>query len=373
MQKILILSASAGAGHVRAADALQKAFQERNANLQVRNLDALLFTRKIFRTLYSKGYLEMVQKQPHLLGWFYDQTDRPWKNEKIRLALDRVHTQPLVKEIRSFDPDLILCTHFLPAEIVSWMRAKKKIRAKHGIVVTDFDAHALWFCHHYDWYFVALEETALFLERVGIRREAIHVTGIPIDPVFSKPLDKREIRARHKLDPDLTTLLISAGGYGVGPMEKIITSLSNLDSQLQVLAICGKSEELKAKLESLKKQLQKRASKLRLHPVGFTSEMDEWMAAADLMIGKPGGLTTSEALARGLPMLIVNPIPGQEERNADHLLEWGCAVRCNNIVTLDYKLRSLLVAPEKLSRLSANCVQRAHPFAAEQIIEIAIA
>jgi processive 1,2-diacylglycerol beta-glucosyltransferase len=327
----------------------------------------------MFRTLYSKGYLEMVQKQPHLLGWFYDRTDRPWKNEKIRLALDRVHTQPLIKEIRSHDPDLILCTHFLPAEMVSWMRAKKKTRARHGIVVTDFDAHALWFCHHYDWYFVALEETALFLERVGIRPEAIHVTGIPIDPVFSKPLDKREIRAKQKLDPDLTTLLISAGGYGVGPMEKIVTSLSNLDAPLQVVAICGKSKELKAKLETMKNHLQRRQSKLRLIPVGFTREMDEWMAAADLMIGKPGGLTTSEALARGLPMMIVNPIPGQEERNADHLLEWGCAVRCNNILTLDYKLRNLLTAPDMLSRLSANCVQWARPSAAKQIIEIATA
>lgn len=97
------------------------------------------------------------------------------------------------------------------------------------------------------------------------------------------------------------------------------------------------------------------------------------MAAADLMIGKPGGLTTSEALARGLPMVIINPIPGQEERNADHLLEWGCAVRCNNIVTLDYKLRNLLAVPDKLSALSANCIQRARPSAAEQIIEIATA
>jgi processive 1,2-diacylglycerol beta-glucosyltransferase len=260
-QKILILSASAGAGHVRAAEALQKALQERDRSLQVRNLDALLFTRKMFRTLYSKGYLEMVQKQPHLLGWVYDRTDRPWRNEKIRLALDRVHTQPLVKEIRSYNPDLILCTHFLPAEIVSWMRAKNKTRARHGVVLTDFDAHALWFCHHYDWYFVAIEETALFLERVGIRPEAIRVTGIPIDPVFSKPLDKREVRAKLKLEPDLTTLLISAGGYGVGPMEKIISSLSNLDVPIQVVAICGKSEELKAKLENVKKQLQKRASK----------------------------------------------------------------------------------------------------------------
>src|SRR5207247_7712439 len=96
VQKILILSASAGAGHVRAAEALDKALQTGNGSLQVRNLDALRYTRKIFRTLYSKGYLEMVQKQPHLLGWVYDQTDRPWKNEKVRLALDRIHTQPLV-------------------------------------------------------------------------------------------------------------------------------------------------------------------------------------------------------------------------------------------------------------------------------------
>ncbi|HEY2933640.1 MAG TPA: glycosyltransferase, partial [Acidobacteriota bacterium] len=121
-----------------------------------------------------------------------------------------------------------------------------------------------------------------------------------------------------------------------------------------------------SELDRTKKELQKRNSRLRLHPIGFTKEMDEWMAASDLLIGKPGGLTTSEALARGLPMLIVNPIPGQEERNADHLLEWGCAVRCNNLATLDYKLSAVL-ANDRLSSMAANCRKYSHPQAGQEI------
>ena len=216
LNKVLILSASAGAGHTRAAQALEHAFQQANAAREVRHFDTLEYTNKLFRTLYSKAYIELVNKLPEVPGWFYDKLDKPWQNERRRLALDKLNTRPFVKMLKEYQPDLIVCTHFLPAEIVSWLKAKERLASRQAIVVTDFDVHAMWLCHHYERYFVALEEARVYLEAIGIPADKITVSGIPIDPVFAEAKDKQEMRRKHGLQPNLTTILMSAGGFGVG-------------------------------------------------------------------------------------------------------------------------------------------------------------
>src|SRR5919106_6824218 len=187
LKKVLLLSASAGAGHVRAAEAIEKAFKETedDESREVQHLDVLNYTNKLFRNLYSKAYIDLVNKMPEVPGWFYDKLDKPWKNERRRLALDKLNTRPLVKLLRGYQPDLIVCTHFLPAEIVSWLKAKERLASRQVIIVTDFDVHAMWLVHHYERYFVALEEARVYLEVLGIQAEKITVSGIPIDPVFA--------------------------------------------------------------------------------------------------------------------------------------------------------------------------------------------
>ena len=177
------------------------------------------------------------------------------------------------------------------------------------------------------------------------------------------------MREKHGLDPDRTTILVSAGGFGVGPVERLVGALLELRHPAQVVVICGRSEELRGRLDGLA------AAHPSTHPValtvvGYTTEMDEYMAAADLLVGKPGGLTTSEALARGLPMVIVNPIPGQEERNADHLLEEAVAIRCNNLPVLAWKLDRLLDDPAQLAVMRANTGRLGRPQAAADIVSI---
>src|SRR5262245_3030316 len=135
--KVLILSASAGAGHIRAADALQKAFTISGASREVRHVDVLNYTNKVFRHFYSTAYLDMVNRMPEVLGWLYDHLDKPWKNERRRLALDKLNTRPLVKLLKEYDPDIVICTHFLPSEILSWLKAKERISCPQAIVVTD--------------------------------------------------------------------------------------------------------------------------------------------------------------------------------------------------------------------------------------------
>ncbi|MBA2619767.1 MAG: glycosyltransferase [Acidobacteria bacterium] len=367
-KKVLILAASAGAGHLRAADALEKSFRQRGAAAEVKSIDVLQYTNPLFRRLYGKAYIDMVNTMPEVLGWMYDSLDKPWQNERRRLALDRLNTQPLINFLKKYQPDIAVCTHFLPAEIISWLKAKRKIHFQQAIVVTDFDVHALWLCHHVEQYFVALDETREHLEKLGITAEKITVSGIPIDPIFAENKDKRAMREKYDLDKGKITLLVSAGGFGVGNIERLLQALSELKTPAQILAICGRNEELKTKLEKLAAE-KLNNERVVFKPVGFTKEMDEYMSAADLIVGKPGGLTTSEALAKNLVFVVVNPIPGQEERNSDHLLERGCAIKCNNLPTLPYKIDRLLADENQFAAMKKNVARLARPDAAAQIVD----
>ncbi len=366
--RVLILSASAGAGHIRAAEAIERAFNQSNAASDVRHIDVLKYTNKLFRHLYSKAYIDMVNKMPELLGWLYDQFDKPWQNERRRLALDKLNTRPLVKFLEQYNPDIIVCTHFLPAEIISWLKAKERVRCRQAIVVTDFDVHALWLCHHYERYFVALDETRVHMEKLGIPADKLYVSGIPIDPIFAEKKNKRAMRSKHDLKQDIATILVSAGGFGVGPVEHILEALSGLKHPAQVVALCGRNEELKTRLDHLASRLI-RSSRIGLKNIGYTTEMDELMSASDILLGKPGGLTTSEALAKELVFVIVNPIPGQEERNSDHLLEDGVAIRCNNLPVLAYKIDRLLDDPGRVNSMMENARRLARPNAAHDIVK----
>lgn len=367
-KRVLILSAAVGAGHLRAAEALEKAFIESGTAGEVRNVDVLNYTNVIFRRLYGKAYLDMVNTMPEVLGWIYDSLDKPWQNERRRLALDRLNTRPFVKLLKEYKPDIAVCTHFLPAEIISWLKSKKKINCPQAVVVTDFDVHAMWLCHHYEQYFVALEETKIHLEKLGIPAEKLTVSGIPIDPVFAEKKDKTAMREKYGLEKDKLTILVSAGGFGVGNIDHLLQSLSDLQTPSQILAICGRNEELKKRLEKLAKE-QLNNERVTFKPIGYTTAMDEYMSAADLIVGKPGGLTTSEAMAKGLIFVIVNPIPGQEERNSDHLLEQGAAIRCNNLPVLAYKIDNLIADKARFVQMQENVLKFAFPQAARTIVE----
>jgi processive 1,2-diacylglycerol beta-glucosyltransferase len=366
-KKVLVLSASAGAGHVRAAQALERAFIDLDAAEEVRHIDALDYTNKLFRNLYTKAYLDLVNTTPDLFGWLYDRLDKPWKSDRLLLAFDKLNTRPLVRLLREYRPEILICTHFLPSEIISLLKARERLAYRQAIVVTDFDAHAMWLCNHYEHYFVALDETRVYLTVLGIPAEKVSVTGIPIDPVFAQAKDKRAMRDKHGLKQDRATILVSAGGFGVGPIDTLIRSLLQLRNKAQVIAICGRNQELKGRLDQIAARLAP-DNPVALKVVGYTMEMDELMAASDLVLGKPGGLTTSEALAKGLVFVVVNPIPGQEERNADHLLEAGAAIRCNNLPVLAYKIDLLLDDSERFAAMQANARRLARPRSAYGIV-----
>jgi len=368
-RRVLILSASAGTGHVRAAEALEKVFRQQPGVGEVRNIDALRFTNQLFRDFYSKLYITLVQRAPTVLGIVYNSTDEPWKTDRMRLMMDRLNTRPLERFIARFKPDITVCTHFLPSEIISYLISKGKLNAKLSIVVTDLDIHAMWLCRTFDRYFVALEESKVHLEVLGLPGSHITVSGIPIDPAFGKKGDRATMRTEAGFDNDRPLFLISGGALGVSPAAGVLDALARLKHPAQAIVICGKNEEMKASMEKQARAIEAKNPGLTFKILGYTNEMHRWMQISDLFIGKPGGLTTAESLACGLPMIIVSPIPGQEDRNSDHLLEKGIALKCNEFTTLAYKLDALLDHPEQLEAMRQKAIYYGRPNAAETIVD----
>jgi processive 1,2-diacylglycerol beta-glucosyltransferase len=368
-RRVLILSASAGTGHVRAAEALEKVFREQPDVGEVRNVDALRFTNRLFRDFYSKLYIQLVHSAPTILGIVYNTTDEPWKTDRMRLMLDRLNTGPLERFIAKFKPDITVCTHFLPSEIISYLISKGKLDARLSIVVTDLDVHAMWLCRTFHRYFVALEESKVHLEVLGLPGDHITVSGIPIDPVFGQPGNRDEMRRQAGFDIDRPLFLISGGALGVSPAAGVLEGLSRLRHPAQAIVVCGKNEEMKTGMEEQARRIEEAHPGLTFRVLGYTNEMHRWMQMSDLFIGKPGGLTTAECLACGLPMIIVAPIPGQEDRNSDHLLEKGIALKCNEFSTLAYKIDGLLDNPDQLAAMRKRAVAYGRPNAAATIVD----
>jgi processive 1,2-diacylglycerol beta-glucosyltransferase len=356
---------------MRAAQAVELALKESSPASEVRNVDVLTLTNAAFRKVYGEAYLDLVNKAPHVLGYFYEMMDRPRgkdsKRDKFRLAVEKINLRKLCETLECEKWDVVVNTHFLPAELIASMREKKELSVPQMTVTTDFETHRLWVNEPCDLYTTATEEGKLYLEHWGIDGKKIHVTGIPIHPVFAAGKTRAAAVKKMGLVGDRPIVLQSAGGFGVGPIEELFNGVLGVETPLEVVVVAGKNAAAKEKLEKVKVPARHRVKIL-----GFTDQMDELMAAADIVVSKPGGLTTSEVLARGAAMAIVNPIPGQESRNSDYLLENGAAIKINNIATMSHKLSELLADAGKLKRLKENAKKLGHPRAAYEVAKLAM-
>ena len=372
-QKLLLLSVSAGAGHVRAAEALRAQTELSYPEVEVMHLDLMEWVPKVFRQLYNDSFLYVVEKQPELWGYLYGRTDRPKdgsKFEVMRKAVERVNTVRFMKVLRDLNPDQIICTHFLPAQLLSRKIRKGMFKLPTWVQVTDFDVHRLWIHTHLTGYFAASEEVAYRMKDRGIDASSIEVTGIPIMPQFSQSFDKKRIAQEMGINPNKTILLLMAGGAGVGAgmggsgLDQTAARLLSMQDDFQIIALAGKNEKMLHNLVELKSAFPN-----RLFPQGFTKTIEKLMAISDIAVTKPRGLTTSECLAMGLPMVLVNPIPGQEERNADYLLENGAALKASDSAGLEFRVKALMQNPKKLMQLRNNAKALGRPDAALHVLE----
>lgn len=359
--RVLILSASAGGGHVRAAEAVQLALAQVCPDAVIANVDVLSLTNAPTREFYARSYYRLVHRAPHLIGYLYDRLDRPaepGRLDRVRSRLQALNFQRVIDLLTRGAWDLAINTHFLPAEMIASLLSAGRVCFAQMTVTTGFYAHQMWVTRPCERYFVATPESADDLAR-HVPRDRIAATGIPIHPAFAEQRNPIACRRLHGLSDDLPVVLQLAGGFGFGPAEQIHRQILGVDRPLHVVVVAGKNAPLKQKLESLPCPPHHRRTVL-----GYTTAMDELMAAADVIVSKPGGLTTSEALARGAAMVIVDPIPGQESRNSDFLLENGAAIKINTLATLSHKLSRLLGDPTRLRDMRQNAKSLGRPRAA---------
>jgi processive 1,2-diacylglycerol beta-glucosyltransferase len=359
--RVLILSASVGAGHIRAAQAIEVSLRRILPDAFVQHVDVLDFTNAAFRRVYGAGYFYTAHKLPRLVGQLYDMLDHSDRgpSSTARLAFERLNFMRLTRLLTHEKWDLVINTHFLPAELVASLKRKGKVEFPQATVVTDFDVHGLWINQPCEKYFVATEEARENVIAGGVGAEHIEVTGIPIDPIFAARLDVDEIFHRHGLASDRPIVLQLAGGFGVGSIEQIYRAIQEVPMPVQIVVVTGKNVAARETLEAIPSH-----PRHRMKVLGFTSEMHELMTVASIVVSKPGGLTTSECLARGAAMVVVEPIPGQEDRNSDFLLENGCAIKVNNLASLTHKLASLLGDPARLETMRHQVSRSARPRAA---------
>lgn len=361
--RILIATVTAGAGHLQAASALEESWRALRSNDHLQKLDLLDFVPRLQREIYVKGYVKLVEHAPELWGLVFKKTDNPKlvrKITKLRRAFAERSNKKFVKHLKTFRPDAVLCTHYLPVEIMGHLKGTMDgWRPLTVCVVTDFEAHALWMDQVVDLYCVAAEETKGSLVARGATPENVVVTGIPIGARFSSEPDAPAVRRRLGVRDDLPTLLVLSGGFGMGPVAKILGALDQVETPLQTLVVAGRNEDLRREL----------AAADRRHPtrvLGFVTNMHDLMAVSDLIITKPGGLTTSEALAMGKPMFILNPIPGQEAANSDFLLERGAAAKVNRVEDLPFRIGQL-IGSNKLKEMAGTAKKMGHPSAAQDL------
>ena len=368
---ILVLSASVGAGHLRAAQAVELAIRELDPAAMVENMDVLTLTNAAFRRLYGKAYLDLVNRAPHMLGYFYDLMDRPVsprrKSDRLRYLAEKLNLTSFVKYLGQQAWDVVVNTHFLPAEMIAHLRDRQQFSTPHFTVTTDFETHRLWVNQPCDLYFTATQEGAKNLEHWGVPAESMIVSGIPIHPAFSVAKSREQCLRNQQLQGDRPVVLQLSGGFGVGPVDQFLKQLLEVQTPIEVVVVTGRNEELRQRLALIVPP-----TRHRLVVVGYTDKMDELMTAADIVVTKPGGLTTSEALACGAAMAVVNPIPGQESRNSDFLLEHGAAVKINNLATLPFKLDQVLTDPQRLAQLKQNAKRLGRPRAAFEVAKHAL-
>lgn len=338
MARILILSASAGAGHNRAAEAIRESARAYCPGVETEWVDSLKYTNKVFAKLYEKSYVWMASYSPSLWGILYKQAGKNAEHKKINQLIelhDRLTYRKLMEHVENFRPDAVICTHFLPANVL----LAKRVGVPVYVVITDFDAHSLWVNKKAAGYFVASDEVKVQLARYGYPAAQIRTTGIPIHPVFSQDVP-REPSSRPQI-------LFMSGGFGMGHMEKALERILAIQLPFSLTVVAGKNEAMRRKLEAVA------GGRAVVH--GYVNNVQELMGRSDLIITKAGGLTVSECLAKRLPMVIFSPIPGQEECNADYLLEHGCAVKARTLEVLDYKILELLENPARLDMMKRAC------------------
>ena len=323
---VLFLSASVGEGHTTAAQAVCSALGERLPGALCEVVDSYRYASTVFHRVASNGYIGMVKVLPQLYKVVYDQAERATKVSAFKSWLHRYTALNLRQYVAELRPDVVVCTHAFPCGVMAEYKREFADAPPVVGIVTDFVVHPFWIHRNIDKYAVATTAMRQTLVSRGVAPNRVVVTGIPIDSRFAQATTKRRARSRIGVAQDMTTLLLMGGGLGIGPLENALVAIDRLRAPVQIVVVVGKNKSLERRLRAAAKNLHHRAK-----VVGFVENVYDYMRAADILISKPGGLTSSEALVCELPFVMLRPLPGQEERNTRYLEERGVGIRVERL------------------------------------------
>ena len=348
--RILILSAATGGGHMRAAHALEEAIRRKSPETEVRVVDFLKEISPILDKTICDGYHFLATKTPKVFGKLYQKTNEETPFSQIVPKFNSLFCQELVPLMEEFRPDAVVTTHPFATEMVSRLKEKGALFAPLICIMTDYGPHKAWFADRVDAYIVSAQDMVEEMVMMGVDRNKIFPFGIPVHSVFFYKEDKNKLQQELGLTPGLPTILIMAGSFGVTNIAKIYRSIAVIDMPFQMIVITGRNQRL---YDYFSEIIPESPKKTKL--VFFTNEVEKYMHASDLIITKPGGLTVAEALACNIPLAVFDAIPGQEEDNANFLLQHEMAIRIQKGEDCADSIRALLQDHERLEKMRSSC------------------
>lgn len=363
--RILVFSATFGAGHVRAAEATIEAIRAKAPGAEITHLDFGAFLSKTLNKIVKNTYIELIKHTPRLWGKFYYRTSKIRPDSVVQRLINILGRREFLDYIKELRPNVIICTYPTIAGVLGELRLKRVLQIPIVTVVTDYAVHSQWVHPGVDLYIVGNEEVFQGLTTRGIDPNRIRITGIPISPKFEKKLDREEISSRLKLLPNRLTFLVMGGAFGVlGGAKGVCKILVEAEEAVQALVVCGQDEKLFRSLEGLSDE-----AKNPLIRFGYIKNVEELMTVADIIITKAGGLTVSEALTKRLPLIIYKPIPGQEEENAYFVERIGAAKLAKTEEELEKIIHHILSHPEEITKMREAAAKALPGNAAEKAVD----
>ena len=364
-KKILLMYISEHSGHHQASIALEKAILNKEPNSVVLNIDAFKYANPILEKIIHRAYMRVIRKRPEVWGYLYDNPKVVKKTQWLRDFVNNSNAKKIYRLIKEFEPDVVACTQAFPCGIfANYKKRYNKTTPLVGIL-TDYAPHAYWIYDDVNVYVVPSAEVGEALVRKGVGDSKIKELGVPIDPRFAEPLDKNKICSAINVSPGLPVALVMGGTHGIGPDEKLVKALDGSKKDFQIVVITGINKRLFEEATAIASSSQK-----KIIVLGFVNNVHELMTISDVIITKPGGVTSAEALAKSLPIIIINPLPGQEDLNTKILTSQGMAIKAPDESDAVRLLEDLLAAPAKLDKMRAAMKANAKPRSSENIARL---
>ena len=358
-KKVLLLYISVLSGHHRAAMAIEKALRHFAPDTQVYSINSFHYTNPILERVINRTYTGIIKRTPEVWEYLYDNPKVVKNTQALKEMMHRYNSSKMKNLIEDFNPDVVACTQAFPCGMMADYKTTFKKNLPLVGVLTDFYPHSYWVYDAVDVYAVASQDAKDRLVLNGVLPEKIQITGIPIDIKFNVQSDKASICKNLGLDPEKKIVMIMGGSGGLGPIKKVVLALSKISYDIQIIVVSGTNNRLNS-------YLKRRANKISKHLIiiSYTDNIDELMGISDMIITKPGGLTVSEALAKKVPIVIINPIPGQESKNTEFLLKEGAAIKAENEQDAAILVNNLCSTEIKLEAMKKNAERIAMPYSA---------